>query len=198
MNLPVRPDVPLFGVVSRLFDQKGLDLLADCLGDFFAKHNSAQFVILGSGDPHLEGQFKHFAHNLPSNFAVVTRFDEALSRRIFGGADFFVMPSRFEPCGLTQMYAMRYGTLPVVRKTGGLADTVTPPDHGGAGTGIVFEEPSSYALAKALDESVSIFHQPDLFHSLRMNGMLRDFSWKVSVQKYMDIFKQLIELRSKE
>ena len=194
MNLPVRPDVPLFGVVSRLFDQKGLDLLADCMGDFFARHNTAQVVILGSGDEHLEGHFHHFAHILPSNFSVVTRFDEALSRRIFAGADFFIMPSRFEPCGLTQMYSMRYGTLPVVRKTGGLADTVFPPDNSGGGTGIVFEEPNSHALSKALDEAVSVFRQPHLFETLRMNGMHRDFSWKESVRKYMGIYQQLIEI----
>lgn len=195
MNLPVRPDVPLFGVVSRLFEQKGLDLLADCMGDFFAKHNSAQIVILGSGDENLEGHFRHYSDILPKNFAVVTRFDEALSRRIFAGSDFFVMPSRFEPCGLTQMYAMRYGTLPVVRKTGGLADTVFPPDNTGGGTGIVFEEPSSYALSKALDEAVSLFHQPDRLHNIRLNGMHKDFGWKESVKEYLKIFSKLIEIR---
>lgn len=194
MNLPVRPDVPLFGVVSRLFEQKGLDLLADCMGDFFLKCNSAQIVILGSGDEELEGRFSHYAHTHPANFSVATRFDEALARRIFGGSDFFIMPSRFEPCGLTQMYAMRYGTLPVVRKTGGLADTVFPNENGG-GTGVVFEDPSAYALANALEEADSIFHQPDTLQKLRLNGMLTDFSWQHSVKEYQGIYRKLIEAR---
>ena len=193
MNLPTRPDVPLFGVVSRLFEQKGLDLLADCLWDFISKQQAAQFVILGSGDSKLEERFQGYAHGHSSNVSIATRFDEALARRIFAGSDFFLMPSRFEPCGLTQMYAMRYGTLPIVRKTGGLADTVFAPGHEGGGTGIVFEEPSAWGLLQAMNEAVGIFNQPGKLHDMRSNGMSTDFSWRDSVQKYLGIYQSLLD-----
>ncbi len=197
MNLPARPDVPVFGVVARLFEQKGLDLLADCLWDFISKHQTAQVVILGSGDSKLEERFNGYAHGHPANVSIATRFDEGLARRIFGGSDFFLMPSRFEPCGLTQMYAMRYGTLPVVRKTGGLADTVFPPYHAGGGTGIVFEEPSAWGLLQAMNEAVKVFNQPDTLQNLRYNGMSKDFSWKASVKEYQQIYRTLVDEKAK-
>ena len=188
--MPVSKHTPLFGVVSRLYPQKGLDFLAEVLPGLLCEKIKAQFVILGSGDPSQEHAFQKLSGTFPNNVATVTRFDEALARRIYGGSDFFIMPSRFEPCGLSQLYAMRYGSVPVVRKTGGLADTVQPVDEAEGGTGILFEEKTAEGVRGALQAALRLYANPDHFQSVQGNAMAADFSWEASAQKYLDIYRR--------
>ena len=191
VGLPASRQTPLFGVVSRLYPQKGLDFLAEVLPGLLCEKIKAQFVILGSGDPSQEHAFQKLSGTFPNNVAVATRFDEALARRIYGGSDFFIMPSRFEPCGLSQLYAMRYGSVPIVRKTGGLADTVQPADEADGGTGILFEEKTADAVRGALQSALRLYAAPDHFQSVQSNAMAADFSWEAPAQKYLDIYRRV-------
>ena len=192
MNLPSGSDFPLFGVVSRFYSQKGLDLLAECLPKLLSKDPKAQFVILGSGDPAQEDTFQSLAKVYTSQVAVVTRFDERLARCIYGGSDFFIMPSRFEPCGLGQLYAMRYGSIPIARRTGGLVDTIKPI-HKDSGTGILFDEPTSGALFDSLELALGLYNSSDLFQSIRKNAMSENFGWDISAGEYRSLYQKLTE-----
>lgn len=196
LGLDPRPDAPVFGVIARLFRQKGLDLLADIVPEFLAK-TPAQFAVLGTGDADVEVAFKHHAFQFPGRVGVLIGFDNRLAHRIEGGADFFVMPSRSEPCGLTQMYAMRYGTVPVVRATGGLVDTVEPVDaEAGAGTGFLFTEATHEALFAAMTGACDLYlGNPAAFAQLRRNGMARDFSWSASASRYHDVYRWSVGAR---
>lgn len=189
LGLEVDAKVPLFAVVSRLYDQKGLDLLAGIM-DRLLGGMRIQLAVLGSGAPEIEAAFRRSAERYPGRVFAHIGFDEPLSRRIYAGSDFFLMPSRFEPCGLGQMYAMRYGTPPVVRTTGGLADTVEQYEEGtGRGTGFRFEAPGADALYYTIGWACSTFYdRPGELHSMRLNGMRRDFSWKQSAQKYEQLY----------
>jgi starch synthase len=182
--------VPLFANVSRLVDQKGSDLLLGALEEMLAA--DLQFVLLGSGAPNLERAFRALAGRYPGKAAIRIGYDTALSHRIEAAADFFVMPSRFEPCGLNQMYSLRYGTIPIVRATGGLDDSVTDPadDLEGA-TGIKFREPSARALAKAFRKALTIYADPALLAHFRKNGMARDFSWDRTAGDYLKVYHRI-------
>lgn len=196
LGLEVADDIPLFGIVSRLWDQKGLDLVAD-IADELLHHGRLQIALLGSGDPLLEQRFRDLSYRHPGRVAVRIGFDNGLSHRIEAGSDFFLMPSRFEPCGLNQMYSMIYGTLPIVRATGGLADTVEPWFAGrGTGTGIVFQAPNAAGVRWAVEEALRLYYDfPDEFARLRDNAMRRDFGWSRSARRYEEVYRWALETR---
>jgi starch synthase len=190
LGLPPAERVPLFANVSRLVDQKGSDLLLGALEEMLAA--DLQFVLLGSGAPHLEQAFQALARRHPRKVAARIGYHTGLSHRIEAAADFFVMPSRFEPCGLNQMYSLRYGTIPIVRATGGLDDSVTDPGEQVEGaTGIKFREPSPRALAKALRKALTIYADPVLLAHFRMNGMAKDFSWDRTAGDYLKVYHRV-------
>lgn len=184
MGLTRRDDLPLIGVVSRLTHQKGLDLLpaiAPALAGM-----PVQLAVLGSGERALEDVFRGMAAAHPDLFAVRIGFDEGLAHRIEAGADLFLMPSRFEPCGLNQMYSLRYGTPPVVRATGGLADTVIDEVNG-----FSFAEADAESLLEALGRGVAAWRDKPRWRSLQLDGMARDFSWSGPARQYADIYARL-------
>lgn len=196
-GLDVRRDVPVFGIVSRLADQKGLDLLAAVLPDLLSRADM-QVALLGSGDPQLESAFSRLAAMFPTKMSATIGYNNQLAHLIEAGSDFFVMPSRFEPCGLNQMYSMAYGTPPIVRTTGGLVDTVAAwdPQVPGAGTGINFRDAVPDALRWALERALQLYYDyPHDYYAVRSNGMRRDFSWDRSVEKYEEVYRSAIEMR---
>jgi starch synthase len=194
MGLPTAPDVPLFGAVSRLADQKGTDLLLGGLEEMLA--GNLQFVFLGSGEPVLEKACQHLAKRFPNQVAVRIGFDQPLSHRIEAGCDFFLMPSRFEPCGLNQMYSLRYGTIPIVRRTGGLDDSVVDyTEDARLANGIKFTEYSPRALSRAIRKALAIYHTPALLQQFRKNAMKMDFSWTHAAETFTDLYRRLLKAR---
>lgn len=181
LGLLERPEVPIVGIVSRLADQKGLDLIstvADAMVDM-----PAQFVLLGAGDPNYERFFAQLQERRPGMVHARIGFDLALAQRIYSGSDLFLMPSRFEPCGLGQMMALRYGTIPIVRSTGGLADSIH--DYAtNSGNGFVFSDYSSEALWRTIERAVSVFHDRAAWQKLVTTAMRCDFSWARSAARY--------------
>jgi starch synthase len=194
LGLRVAAEMPLLGCVSRLTHQKGVDLLAQCMPHIAAL--PAQLAILGTGEAALERAFSDLARDFPGLVATVTAFDERLAHRIESGADIYLMPSRFEPCGLNQMYSLRYGTPPVVRATGGLADTVVSltPETAAAGTanGFSFEETDALALLRAVLQAIAAWRDPGLWTRMQRTGMAQDWSWRRSARKYLSLFRTLI------
>jgi starch synthase len=194
MGLPVRAEVPLFGTISRLAEQKGIDILISALEEMLA--TEMQFVLLGSGDPAFERGFRTLAERYPEKVAVKIGYDHGLSHRIEAGIDFFLMPSRFEPCGLNQMYSLRYGTIPIVRVTGGLDDSVTDvSENPEIADGIKFTEYSSRALVKAIRKALVLYKDQELLTHFRKNAMTVDFSWEHCTHEYEAAFARAIELR---
>jgi starch synthase len=180
---------PLVGLVSRMVDQKGFDLLAALAGDLPGL--GASFVVLGTGEPTYEDLWRSLAERYPERIAVWIGFDEAMAHRIEGGADLFLMPSRFEPCGLNQMYSQRYGTVPVVRATGGLSDTVHNFDPAtGTGTGFTFDEYSPQALLSTLRWALGVYEDRAVWRRLQVAGMHQDFSWDASALKYVSLYER--------
>ena len=196
-GLEVNPRVPLFGVVSRLVAQKGLDLLAAALPALMERMR-VQLVLTGSGDWRMENTFQQAAHAWRGRVGVHIGFDDKLARLIQAGSDCFVMPSRSEPCGLTQMYAMRYGTLPVVRATGGLVDTVENFVEGqGRGTGFVFQDATAPALLNTLGWACATYYdRPEEFIALQRRAMARDFSWHGNAGQYVQVYRWAVESRT--
>jgi starch synthase len=188
LGLPVRPDVPLVGVVSRLDWQKGVELILRGSPSLMAQ--DIQLVVLGTGDPALEEGLRALASFHPEKVRAILAFDIKRARQIFAAADLFLVPSLFEPCGLTQMYAMRYGAVPVVRDTGGLRDTVQPWDPGsGQGTGWRFGPMDPRALVEAVGWAVHTWRSyPESFALVRRNGMSRDWSWGSACRAYEDLY----------
>ena len=193
MGLAPSVDRPLFGVISRLSDQKGLDLLLQALPDLIAK--GGQLALLGSGDPLLETGFSAAATARPDSVGCVLGYDEKLAHLIQAGADFIVVPSRFEPCGLTQLCALRYGAPPIVARVGGLADTVINANEAataaGVATGVQFYPPSTDALTYALDRALEIGRDPAVTRRLRLNGMRSDVSWRGPAKRYAALYRDL-------
>lgn len=191
--LEPRDDVPILAVVSRFAAQKGLDLVPDPVAGALAA-GRAQLVAQGSGDPALEEAFAGLARRFPGRAGVHLGYSEETAHRIHGGADYFLMPSRYEPCGLGQMYAMRYGTLPIVRATGGLADTVTPYDPAsGDGTGFVFRDATVAAFGAALHQALETWYvRPAHVARLRRQAMARRFSWEDAAARLESVYAALL------
>lgn len=194
MGLEQIADRPLFGVISRLTDQKGLDLLLSIAEGI--PHLPAQLVLLGSGDKLMEAGFKALAERIPGQIAVKLGFDEGLAHRIEAGSDCFLMPSRFEPCGLNQMYSLRYGTPPIVRATGGLADTVIDVNEttlaDKTANGFVLQEATPHALWLAMERVCQNWHDKRLWQRIQQNGMRRDFSWEHAAHDYINLYRDAV------
>jgi starch synthase len=192
-QLEVNPDIPIVGVVSRFADQKGLDLFYEAIHQVVAKM-SVQLVVLGSGDKALEGRFMQLPGLYPGRVGTFIGYDNAKAHLIEAGADFFAMPSRFEPCGLNQLYSLKYGTLPIVRNTGGLADTVEQYDEAtGAGTGLKHDANTPHAIANTIGWAVSTYY--DRKHHLRAmidRAMRQDFGWERSAGQYVGLYREAI------
>ena len=192
-SLPVNDRVPLFGLIGRLVEQKGIDLILECLPEMVSM--DLQFVLLGSGDKDFEKQLQNLADLYPDKIAITIGYDESLAHLIEAGADIFLMPSRFEPCGLNQMYSQRYGTIPIVRKTGGLADTVTDalPETlaNQTASGIVFNEASSGSLLEAIKRTLILYNSADTWKKMQVNAMKKDFSWQRSAEQYLALYENL-------
>ncbi|HQH73530.1 MAG TPA: glycogen synthase GlgA, partial [bacterium] len=181
---------PLLGVISRLAHQKGLDLLAAVLPSLIRR--GAQAVILGMGDPKLEETYRGLQKQFPESCGLTIAFDNRLAHQIEAGADIFLMPSLYEPCGLNQMYSLRYGTVPVARATGGLVDTVLDVGESRDGTGFLFEEATPAALLEACDRAISLFEDREAWLPLARRGMRMDFSWDRSAGEYLRVYQSLV------
>lgn len=199
-KLTVSADVPLLGLVGRLISQKGVDLVVDALRRLLQKQTPFQFIALGTGDRQYEQILSQLARQYPRQVSCDIAYDEARAHRIEAGADIFLMPSRFEPCGLNQLYSLRYGTIPVVRGIGGLADTVVDATRenllSGRATGFVFREATTEALVAAIERALALYPDRDAWRGLAMAGMAKDYSWRTSAEQYMDLYGSLIETRT--
>lgn len=187
-SLPEDAEAPLFASIGRLTEQKGIDLILGAVDEILA--DGGQLVVLGRGDPELERHLKDSVRRRPRQVAVFFDFSEALAHKIEGGADFFLMPSRFEPSGLNQLYSMRYGTVPIVHEVGGLADTVEDDK-----TGIVFSEPTVAALSDAVRRAKALWGDRGRYRAMQREGMSRDFSWKSSAKRYREVYRAALEGR---
>jgi len=196
MGLPQVPDVPLIAFIGRLAEQKGIDLLAVTMRDWVQTHD-AQWVILGTGDPHYQEQCTLLSQRFPQKVATRLEFSSPLAHRIEAGADIFLMPSRYEPCGLNQLYSLKYGTVPVVRATGGLVDTITPLNDktlaARTANGFSFSEYSPMALAEALQRATNTYAQPEIWNQLIQTGMRQDWSWAASARQYINLYQATIQ-----
>jgi starch synthase len=189
LALPAGPDFPLLGLVSRMDPQKGVDIAI--AGLRLAADLPWQAVLLGTGIDYLEREAAALERDFPERVRAVARYDAALSRQIYAGADVLMMPSRYEPCGLAQMIAMRYGCIPLVRETGGLGDTVRPYTDLDNGTGFLFKEASAHAFADSLAEALALYENKERWRALQQNGMAQDFSWERSARAYETLYRKL-------
>lgn len=197
LGLQAMATAPLLGVVSRLTHQKGLDMLIEIAHELLA--GGCQLAVLGSGESALEQQYLALMHQYPGQVAVTIGYNEPLSHRIMAGTDIFVMPSRFEPCGLNQMYGLRYGTIPVVANTGGLADSVHGGEISATGklpqtmTGLVMAENNPSTLLVTLRQAIQLYANSGQWHQLQKQAMRQDVSWKTSAKHYLEEYKKLLE-----
>jgi starch synthase len=189
VGLPLDPDIPLLGMVSRMDQAKGIDIALKGLK--MLRKQNWQLVVLGAGDPKLEAMARKLQEELPDRVRVETRYDAKLARQIYGGADILLMPSRYEPCGISQMIAMRYGCVPLVRAVGGLRDTVTDGE-----TGFVFVDAKVKSFNDAVKRALTLYPYHSRWLNLQKAGMARDFSWSTSARKYFELYKKLVEQAS--
>ena len=185
MGLELKPDAPLFGLIARMTHQKGLDLVLAVVEGII--HRGGQVVMLGTGDKAIEQAVREAAARHPGQVACYIGYDEALSHQIEAGSDVFLMPSRFEPCGLNQMYSLRYGAVPIVHATGGLADTVED-----GVTGFVFHEPTPHALWLAVEQALDLYSIKPAWKRMMKNGMEQDFSWEHSAHEYEALYRRML------
>ncbi|MRI32347.1 starch synthase [Endozoicomonas sp. OPT23] len=191
MGLPVAVDKPVYGLVSRLAEQKGFSFLMPALWQFL--NQDVQVVMLGSGDSHTASELRKLADYFPDKCSFYDGFDNALAHQIEAGADFFLMPSLFEPCGLNQIYSLKYATLPVVRRVGGLIDTVDDYDASGSeGTGFAFDAPEPGALLSALHQSLDVYRDSDQFDRMRKQAMACNFDWQNAADSYCSVYQSMI------
>ena len=194
MGLKIDEKAPVFCVISRLTKQKGLDLVLEALPGLLAQ--GGQLVLLGQGDAELQQGFLAAAAEHPGSVGVQIGYHEAFSHRIVGGADVIMVPSRFEPCGLTQLYGLKYGTLPLVRRTGGLADTVQDSSlenlADGVASGFSFEDSNAWSLLRAIRRAFVLWSRPSLWRYVQRQAMGMDFSWQVAAQAYRDLYQRLL------
>ena len=188
-------DNPLLGLIGRLVEQKGIDLLLPIIPHFI-EHTQASFVIIGSGEKHYEEALLRLAEQYPQRLFVTIGYSEERAHRIEAGADVFLMPSRFEPCGLNQLYSLKYGTLPIVHNVGGLADTVVDASEENldneTATGFVFYQPTAMALQHAIDRALTLYPQTNSWRKVMRTAMRKDFSWDLSAKKYLLLYQKLI------
>jgi len=189
-GLPYSPDTPVIGIISRLAAQKGFDLLENIIDQLFKL--DIQLVLLGTGEERYHKLFKKISRKYPSKTSIHLTFDDALAHWIEAGSDMFLMPSKYEPCGLNQMMSMRYGTVPVVRKTGGLADTVKDVDEHENGNGFVFKNYDRKELLDAIGRAVDRFSNKRAWKKIMLSGMIRDFSWEASARKYVTLYEKAL------
>ena len=190
LSLPIREDVPLIGLVSRLVSQKGLDLIDHIWQEILQL--DVQMVVLGTGEPRYEELFRYAAQRYPDKMSANIFFGNQLAHNIYAGSDLFLMPSLYEPCGLGQLIALRYGSLPLVRETGGLKDTVLPYNqYTGEGNGFSFTNYNAQDLLHTLKMAVSLYQRREIWSKLVTNAMQSDFSWYKSAQKYQNLYKRL-------
>jgi starch synthase len=194
-KLPYREDVPLVGVISRLVEQKGFDVFAAAAYELLSI--DVQWIVLGSGEKQFEDFFRALQYSYPDKVYAYIGYSNEMSHLIEAASDIFFMPSRYEPCGLNQIYSLRYGTIPVVRKTGGLADTVRDWDEFAAkgldtGTGFSFNDLDPYALSSTMSRAVSKYHDKQVWNKIIQNGMKEDFSWELSASGYMEVYKKAL------
>jgi starch synthase len=190
-HLPVNPAIPVVSMISRLADQKGFDLLAQIIQPLLAQ--GIQFVLSGIGDPRYHELFQQLAARNPEQVAIFLTFNNEIERRIYSGSDMFLMPSRFEPCGLSQMIAMRYGSVPIVRQVGGLADTVQEYDpQTGEGNGFVFKNYDAWEFFAAVVRALTLYPQKEIWRTLQLRGMAADHSWSASAMRYVDIYRNAL------
>jgi len=192
LGLEKAPDKPLFSIISRLTGQKGLDLVLAIIDEFMQL--DVQFVVLGVGDSKYEDKFRSMGEFMPWKFASCLYFDEPLSHIIYAGSDFMLVPSLFEPCGLTQITAMRYGCLPIVRETGGLKDSVKPYNkYDGSGTGFTFANYNAHELLFTMKDAVALYYSDKpAMKKLVRQAMREDFSWNASASRYLELYKELL------
>lgn len=197
MGLAAAPGVPVLGMVSRLTDQKGFDYLIPALADLLIQDANAQFIILGSGSPAYTERLENLKNRFGHKFAFYNGYNEQLSHEIEAGADFFMMPSLFEPCGLNQIYSMAYGTPPIVRLTGGLKDTVTGLTHDlsnrRTATGLTFDGADVLEMTGALNQAVTMYlERPNVYHQMQHNGMRLEFGWNRSAVEYESLYQEAL------
>jgi starch synthase len=195
LKFTVDPSIPMLGMVARIDRQKGMDLLTQILPELMNRRN-VQITVLGQGDEDLMRELERDARQYPGHVRICTDFNEPLAHHIYGGSDLFLMPSRFEPCGLSQMIAMRYGSIPVVANTGGLHDTVIQAGST-SGTGFLFQNGSAPAFLGAIEQALAMFRNTEAWAALQQRAMNEDFSWTSSVSAYLAVYRQALGRRSK-
>jgi starch synthase len=192
LQLRAAGDAPLLGIVSRLAGQKGFDLLLAVLPDIMQQHD-VRLVVLGNGEPYYEAFFEWLQQHYPDQVCFHKGFHNELAHRIEAASDIFLMPSHYEPCGLNQMYSLKYGTIPVVRKTGGLADTVELFNQNtGEGTGVVFEHYDIQGLNWAINTALDLYHNRTVWQRMQQNAMAQDFSWERQGRHYEALYRSMI------
>lgn len=190
-TLHLDPELPLYVFIGRLAYEKGADMLPSIVGDFAAHFGDVQFVLLGSGDDRIENQLRHLEHFHPDRIKTLIMYNEEVAHKLYASCDFLLMPSRVEPCGLNQMYCMTYGGIPIVRRTGGLKDTVEPI-HEAGGNGFLFDNLDIYEVRGVLEASRALYFDKDRLKEVRQRNMKLDFSWQNSAQQYLDTYSGLL------
>ena len=190
-NLPVNPDIPMIGMVTRMVAMKGLDLIVRIFDELIQEN--VQFVLLGTGDKEYESAFKHFEYTYPDKVASRIYFNEAESHKIYAGVDLFLMPSLAEPCGISQLISLRYGTVPLTRETGGLKDTILPYNQfTGEGNGFSFRNQNAHELLYKLKDAINIYHDKNIWEALMKSGMQSKNDWEASSKEYIRLYNQII------
>jgi len=191
LGLPQRPEVPIISIVSRLVDQKGFDLIAHVLDEMLQM--DIQLIVLGTGERVYEDMFRRAEAKYPGKVSANIKYDGTLAQRIYAGSDMFLMPSLYEPCGLSQLFSMRYGTLPIVRETGGLNDTVDSyNEYTGEGTGFSFSAYNAHDMLYTVQKAVSLYRQRDVWEKIIRQAMKKDFSWRKSAEEYLKLYRKLV------
>lgn len=189
LNLPVKPNTPIIAMISRLVSHKGLDLVREVIEQ--ALRQDVQFVLLGTGDSAYENYFTDLARRYTGKVVSITQFNPDLSRKIYSGADLFLMPSKSEPCGLSQMIASRYGTVAIVRETGGLRDSITP--YGAGGNGFTFRDYNAYDMLYVINEAINVYHNEEEWNTLVKRAMTSDFTWQKSAKDYLKLYNSMFQ-----
>ncbi|MBN1333446.1 MAG: glycogen synthase [Synergistales bacterium] len=187
---------PLIGSVGRLYLQKGMDIMIPAIRPLI--HEGFRFIFLGSGDPYFEGELMQLSREFPGRIRVTLGYDESLAHKIYGSSDMFIMPSLFEPCGLSQLIALRYGAVPIVRETGGLSDTIVDVHGDPEGYGYLFHDYSSHAIIQTCLRALADFHDPSKWENIVLKGMKKDFSWNNSAMEYVKLYRHITGLAGHE